>query len=144
MFPFTSGYGVYAGNCASADPVSYNPSYWTQGSGFTTPSPGGSSSVTVREPAVNLLVTRSGSPLGGAHVIARATGAGCVEARSLTTNAQGALTSPGLPFGTYTVCADDGTHFFSKPGVVNTNPAGTAAVPLAIPASGIPGRGVCT
>ena len=140
LFPFTTGYGVYAGSCPSADPTVYDPAYWSKYPGLVTTTPGASRAVTVREPALNLLATRSGSPLGGAHVIVRATGASCTEKWTQSTNAQGALPSPGLPYGTYTACAD-GVRSVTRVNIANTSPGGTAPVSLAVPTSGA--RSVC-
>ena len=142
LFPFTTGYGVYAGSCPSADPTTYDPAYWSKYPGYVTTTPGAARAVTVREPALNLLATRSGSPLGGAHVIVRATGAGCTEAWTQSTNAQGKLPSPGMPYGTFTACADDGVRSVTRLNIANTNPAGTASVPLVVPTAGA--RSVCS
>jgi hypothetical protein len=137
LFPFTTGYGVYAGSCASADPTTYDPAYWSKYPGYVTTAPGAARAVTVRAPALNLAVTRAGLGLGGAHVIIRATGAGCTESWVESTTAAGLLPSPGLPFGTYTACADDATRSVTKANIANTSPAGTAAVALAVPTSGV-------
>jgi Tfp pilus assembly protein PilV len=142
LFPFTTGYGVYAGSCPSADPTIYDPTYWSNYPGYVTTTPGAARAVTVREPALNLLATRSGSPLGGAHVIVRATGAGCTEKWTQSTDAQGGLPSPGMPYGTYTACADDGVRSATQVNIANTSPAGTASVPLVVPPSGA--GSVCT
>ena len=135
LFPFTSGYGVYAGSCATDDPTAYS-----QSPSLVTPGPGAGASVTVREPAINVAVTRAGAPLSGAHVVVKSTASGCTESFTQTTNAQGALASPGFPFGPYSVCADDGARSVSAT-VQNTSPAGTASVPLAVPITGA--TGVC-
>lgn len=145
LFPFTTGYGVYAGSCAAADPTTYDTNYWSKQAGYVTTTPGAARAVTVREPALNLLVTSasSGKPASGAHVIVRATGTGCTESWTHTTNSSGALPSPGLPFGMFTVCADDGSRSITRVGVGNTDPAGSPQVPMVIP---IPGKvkSVCT
>jgi Tfp pilus assembly protein PilV len=140
LFPFTSGYGVYAGGCSADNPVLYDPNYFTKYPGLVTVGPGGQYSVSVWEPALNLVVTRGGLPVSGAHV--RVTPAACSDVYPVvTTNAQGSLTSPGYPFGTYTVCADDGVRSEAFSGVANTSPGGTPLLHLAIPTSGR--GGVC-
>ena len=136
LFPFTSGYGVYAGSCASDDPTNY-----AQNPSLVTPGPGAGVAVTVREPAINIAVTRGGAPLSGAHVVIKSTASGCTEGGAATTNAQGALANPGFPFGPYSVCADDGLRTVTAT-VQNTSPAGTATVPLGVPTTGT--GGVCT
>jgi hypothetical protein len=135
LFPFSSGYGVYAGSCAANNPVTYNPNYWSSNSGFVTPSPSQADAVTVREPAINLTVMRGTSPLANAHVLVKATAAGCSDRYTLTTNAQGKLTAPGVPFGTYSVCADDGNYGALNSAVTNTSPTGTTPFTLTVPTS---------
>lgn len=121
LFPFTDGYAFYSGGCASAKPTLYQPSYYSTNPGSVTVGPGGSATVTVREPAMNIKVTRanlqSGAPaFPTAHVVIKSTSPGCTdrfEFNALTAN--GELPEPGLPFGTYSVCADDSALY--------TNPA---------------------
>jgi type II secretory pathway pseudopilin PulG len=142
LYPFTSGYGVYAGSCANNDPTVYNSNYYASNPGLVTVAPGGSHSVTVRMPAVNILVQKSSLPLANAHVVVTPTATGCTETYpALTTNALGALTAPAFPFGTYSVCADDGDRRVSG-NVTNTDPAGSATLTLTVPTSGT--RRVCS
>jgi type II secretory pathway pseudopilin PulG len=61
LFPFTSAYSVYSGNCPGARPSFYNGVTWTA---FATLPPGGSASVTAFEPAVRLNPSGSGWPDG--------------------------------------------------------------------------------
>jgi hypothetical protein len=119
-----------------------------QAAGLVTVGPGSSSAVTVREPALNLLVTRAGAPLAGANVRITAKAAGCGGVRTMTTNAAGELTlvgapsgslNPGLPYGTYDVCVDRFGVRATLTGVDNTDPAGTPLVTLAIPTVGLGG-----
>jgi type II secretory pathway pseudopilin PulG len=142
LYPFTSGYGVYAGSCAANDPTAYNPGYYSSNPGLVTVAPGISYAVTVRQPAISIAVTRGGSPYGNAHVVVKTTAAGCAETYPAQyTNAQGALPSPAFPFGTYSVCADDGSKKVTNSNVQNTSAAGTATVALAI--TGSSSAGVC-
>ncbi|MGE0065998.1 MAG: hypothetical protein AB7T48_01485 [Solirubrobacterales bacterium] len=107
LFPFTSPYAVYAGTCSSNNP---NPESKAEAPGApavasilvppgasTAPLPKG----TIQLPALNVTVKRNGALLAGAKV--RVTGS-CSFARNYTTNAQGNLSDPGLPWGTYNVC----------------------------------------
>ena len=81
----------------------------------------------MRQPAVNIAVKRNGIPLENAHVVVKSTIAGCSESYpAQLTNAAGAFPAPGFPFGTYSVCADDGTRSASVTNVQNTDPAGTS------------------
>jgi hypothetical protein len=152
VYPFTSGYGVFAGSCAANNPTTYNPNYFTSHPGsYATPGPGGSSAITVREPALNVKVTRSGSALAGAHVIVTATGAGCTDKFTMTTDSAGLIvfttapTAPAVPFGTYSVCADYLNRKATAPAVSNTDPNGNQSAvqtPIAVPTAG--GAGVCS
>ncbi|MEA2232646.1 MAG: hypothetical protein QOD83_2462 [Solirubrobacteraceae bacterium] len=142
LFPFSSGYAVYAGSCPGANPQADDPAYFQSHPGFVQTSPAGSYAATVRVPAINLAVTRLGLPVQGAHVVLTATGAGCSERTVATTGAGGALVQPGMPFGTYSVCADDGVRRVTAPDVDNTSPDGTLAIALELVLSG--GFGVCS
>ncbi|MEA2474523.1 MAG: hypothetical protein QOE06_2438 [Thermoleophilaceae bacterium] len=139
LFPFASGYGVYAGTCAAANPTVYTPDYWTRNSGFVTTGPGSHGAVTVRMPSIRVAVRRSGAIVNAAHVVVRAIGSGCTDSAIVTGDSQGNADVP-MPFGPYAVCADNGTQKVSA-NVTNFQPAGTARTTLSIPT----GRGtVCT
>lgn len=151
-FPFTSGYGVYAGSCSASNPATYNPNYFTQNPGsYARPGPGGSASATVREPALNVKVVKNALPLANAHVIVKATGAGCTDKFTMTTDSAGLLLlgaapyqAPAVPFGPYSVCADDGTRSATLP-VLNTDPNGNqSAVTTTITVPRLIGGAVCT
>jgi Tfp pilus assembly protein PilV len=119
LFPFTSPDTVYAGSCASNNP---NPSGASNPPGAAAlasalvPAGGMATPVTIQLPALELLVKKSGVALSGATVAI--TDKVCKEAkgnfvrRTYTTDANGkpgATASgppePGLPWGTYEVCA---------------------------------------
>ena len=136
LFPFTTGYGVYAGSCTADSPINFNSNYFSSNPGQVATSPGGSYSVTVREPAINVLVTKNGSPLAGANVHVTPVACATDSFAKVTTNAQGALPNPGYPFGNYNVCADDGTRRVTVSNVQNGSPAGTSSVPIVIPTAG--------
>lgn len=119
LFPFTSPYAVYAGSCTSNNP---NPS--------SDPKAAGAAAVTpitvprgaavappvpkVQVPALNLTVKTGSTPIVGAKV--KITGT-CSFERIYTTVEKsivkgtekivekGVLADPGLPWGTYEVCA---------------------------------------
>lgn len=151
LFPFTDPYSVYAGDCTGADPA--DPRFAV---GAGTPpnpapaepritqvvSPGGSHTVVVKEPALNVRV-RSAAPgnpaISGARVIAYTTSAGCPATRldMGTTDAQGQLPTPGLPYGDYDVCAQNGGRSVTITGVKAYDwDAGTALQTFTIPTSG--------
>lgn len=60
LFPFTSGYSVYSGNCPGASPSFYGLS-WASPHSFVTLNPAGNQTITVHEPAVRLSPGGSGA-----------------------------------------------------------------------------------
>ncbi|HEV7774352.1 MAG TPA: hypothetical protein VGO48_13815 [Conexibacter sp.] len=122
LFPFTDPYGAYAGACAGADPTLYgNPPQ------LALVQPGGVTNVTVREPPVDLLVRRGGSPVQSATVKLTGTASGCGPLPNRTTAADGYMTDRALPYGTYDVCVQAtvlGTTYFLRGAVANTSPGG--------------------
>jgi len=140
LFPFTSPYGAYAGNCTGADPQTYSQTRDT-----VSITPGGGASAAVWLPAVNLAVTRGGSPLANARVRVSNVTTGCSGVYTMSTSTAGKLRQtaspvgaqdPGLPYGTYNVCVDDGTRSVVRNGIANTARGGTATIALAVPTSG--------
>ncbi|MET0687254.1 MAG: hypothetical protein ABW060_18170 [Solirubrobacteraceae bacterium] len=111
LFPFPDGYAFYSGVCAGADPSRFVTDYFSGNPGFTLVPRGGSAAVDVREPSLNLRITRgpnanSAAPFKDAYVIIRSTE--CSETHVFDgLRPNGTLPEPGLPFGTYTICADD-------------------------------------
>ena len=111
LFPFTSPYAVYAGSCTSNNP---NPksevgapgaaavAAITVPRGATVPPPVPS----VQVPALNLTVKTGSTPIVGAKV--KITGTCSFERiyASVEKGAEkGVLSDPGLPWGTYEICA---------------------------------------
>ena len=144
LFPFTTPYRVYSGRCTGNDPSKYIPTYFASLPGSTAVvqlSPGQiGGTVTVREPAVNVRVTRSGSARESATVYAYPQTAGCTNPARIrmgTTRSDGYLPDPGLPFGSYTLCAEYNSRkrTVTTP-INNTDPNGTAVLTLDVPTSG--------
>jgi type II secretory pathway pseudopilin PulG len=114
LFPFTSAYGIYAGNCDANDPNA-QPTAQTVDSVQVNPSaaPG----LTVREPAINVHAVSGASPVNKPHVkitaVTPCTGTWDYPAAT-DTNSDGTLKFPGLPYGTYSVCVDNGSRRFPK------------------------------
>ncbi len=140
LFPFPSPYGAYGGNCGGADPGTY-----AQPRDTVTINRGGAASATVWLPAMNLLVRRGGTPLQDARVRVTNVTPGCSGVLTLTTSSAGKLRlattppsgqDPGLPYGTYNVCADDGARSVVRNAVANTARGGTAQLTMDIPTSG--------
>jgi Tfp pilus assembly protein PilV len=147
VFPFTSGYNVWAGSCTANDPTKYGRPPYT-----ATPPAAGSASVTVRQPAIDLQLTRNGTNYatttsGKVRVIDTDTGCGtAVTTETVNTGKLAAAGSqgPGFPFGDYSVCGDDSTHFATG-NIVNTDPLGSLSLPLNIPTGKkAPNAGVCS
>lgn len=124
LFPFLSPYGIYSGNCSGADPRNYG-----QAAGLLTAGPGGTYTITVREPAIRIRVRRNGANLNNAHVHVTHRTAGCAGTHHRSTNSSGFLPEPGFPYGVYDVCADDNqganSRRVTRTNVNNTNPNGT-------------------
>jgi Tfp pilus assembly protein PilV len=59
LFPFTSGYTIYAGNCAGNDPAGYQTNYFASNAGLVTVPPGTTTApVSVRTPTITVGVQR--------------------------------------------------------------------------------------
>lgn len=132
LFPFTDGYAVYSGSCPSANPElapNNNVSYFSQNPGFVSLAPGATQGVTVREPALNIVVKdAAGAPIQGARVrVKQQIYSACGGTRStFFTGQDGTLPEPGMPFGDYEVCAEAGGKRKTHPVTIqNRSPAGT-------------------
>jgi hypothetical protein len=102
LYPFTSSYAVYSGNCTGANPLNFAPNAPAN----ALIGPAGSVTVNVVEPSVNLNVTINGLPATGATV--KAINRTCGSGANLTyANATvlGKLPKPGMPYGSYDLCA---------------------------------------
>jgi hypothetical protein len=145
LFPFTDQYAVYPGTCTANDPAT-----WKKTSTFAPVlGSGGSVSTTFTEPMVKVSVTHtvsgSTSAVSAAHITIHENDSGC-DGNVFSppaTDSSGNL-SLGLPYGKYTVCADDGTYQASDTSVNNTSSTGDTAS-INIPTSGWSSqKGTCT
>jgi Tfp pilus assembly protein PilV len=145
LFPFTSAYGIYAGNCDKNDP---------NANGLTDPGlivlPAILGTYAQKLPALNVLAKQNGAPTAGLNVTFRldptapgSKSAGCasytIGRKSI---AGGVLDDPGLPFGSYDVCVDNGTRR-QKLGVLVDNvtlPGTPALVPVDVTGSSALGK----
>jgi hypothetical protein len=143
LYPFSSTYGVYSGTCTAANPLSFPP----DAPANAQVNPGGSVTVNVVEPSLNVVV-KDGAGVGIAGATVKATNKTCGTGGNLTytnaTLATGRLPKPGMPYGTYDLCASatiSGTlrHSAVTAGVQNKAKAGTADVPLAITTTSVTG-----
>jgi Tfp pilus assembly protein PilV len=142
VYPFSSPYSVFSGNCVGADPGRYptasagNPDYRS----LNTFTAGQNAAVSIRQPAVNVKTTDSANAaLAGARVRATATAQGCGGTVDLgPTNSSGLAPDPGLPYGIYNLCADSGGRMVTSTNVQNDNPNGTPLITMK-PSSGVTG-----
>lgn len=123
MFPFTTNYDIYAGGCAQSTLPS--------GSVSAAVTPGGTTNVTLTEPAMIVKVYNAAS--GSSPLITTVPDVTVTDnlcsnedypPEQVPTATQGALVNPGMPYGTYTVCADatiSGTVYHNTATVANTN-----------------------
>jgi Tfp pilus assembly protein PilV len=143
LYPFTGGYGTFAGQCAANDPTTYSANYYSSNPGLVSVTPGGTFAVTVRVPAINIVVRNASNQiLSNARVFVTPTDTGCGAAYPMQlTNSSGAMPKPGHPFGNYSVCADDNNLHSKTVAIVNTSAAGTATTTITLPASSGGGNG---
>jgi Tfp pilus assembly protein PilV len=143
LYPFTGGYGTFAGDCAANDPTTYATNYYSTNPGLVAVTPGGTFAVTVRVPAINVVVRNASNQiLQNARVFVTPTDTGCGPAYPMQlTNAAGAMPKPGHPFGNYSVCADDDDKKGKTVTVANTSPGGTASATITLPSKS---GGMCT
>jgi len=136
LFPFTDAYAVYAGTCTANDPAT-----WRRTSTFAPVlTAGGSAAATFTEPMATVNVTQTvaagrgttTSAYPNAHITISENDSGCTgnSFPDQTSDSTGKALI-GLPYGKYTICADDGTHYASDSSVNLTSTAGDSA-PLAI------------
>jgi Tfp pilus assembly protein PilV len=111
LFPFSSGYGLFAGGCPGADPTKYISNYYTLNpTDFIDTDPGlASPPATVRLPSINLRVLYNGAVLTTpVRITATSKSTGCTEKFTFiapATDVNGYMLTPALPFGDYDVCA---------------------------------------
>jgi Tfp pilus assembly protein PilV len=123
VFPFPSGYGVWAGTCTSGDPTKYGLPGVT-----AAPGPGATVAVTVRQPAITI-TGATGVPgvspatyatPSGSHLVYTSIDPGCGEKRSQnTTAANGVMSYPGMPYGNYKLCGDQGSTWAQRDTFLN-------------------------
>jgi hypothetical protein len=129
LFPYASGYQVWAGDCADADPATY-----TGGSRGTVlaSNPAGTTAGSASLDAVDVVVKRSGSAVSGATIQAtHAAGTGCTAGETLTTTSTTDSTGKlrlALPYGTWTIRATSGSR--TATGSLTLDPVSTAVPTL--------------
>lgn len=138
VFPFPSGYGVWAGTCASGDPTKYGLAAVT-----AAPGPGGNVSITVRQPAITVTAATGVPNIGtypsqsGEHFVFTSIDSGCGEKRSQIAGTGGIVPYPGMPYGNYKLCGDLSNQFAQRNTFANTVTAGqSTTIPYV-------GNGIC-
>lgn len=131
VYPFPTGYGVWAGGCATGDPTVYAKPALT-----ATPTPGGTATVTARQPSISPQVSGYAIP-SGTHEVFTSIGTGCAEKFVQTANSSGNLPQPGFPYGTYKLCIDFSNNWAQLDSFVNNVPTGSS------PTLTIRGSGTC-
>lgn len=140
LFPFEDPYAIYSGRCTGADPTGFDENYFTNVNPAAAPEldPGTSTIITLYEPAVNISVTFAGTPVNSssARVYAYPRTAGCTDPARFDmgrTRTGGRADKPGLPFGTYDLCAQyttgGVTYKASRLNVQNNAHEGTPVTP---------------
>jgi prepilin-type N-terminal cleavage/methylation domain-containing protein len=114
LYPYLSGYQLWAGSCLDADPQGQKPSGGAYYPGATRDpalptTPGGATTGNINMPSLLVNVKKSGVPLAGATVLAvhaADTGNGCTAGQtwtlSGTTDANGNILA-ALPYGLWTI-----------------------------------------
>jgi Tfp pilus assembly protein PilV len=120
LFPFLDGYGVYAGTCRANNPATWKSDYFTSsGKGFALLEPGDfMKEVRVVMPRLRFTVKRSNNTAFRPRVSitqndpskGNCTSRMFFEDRTTGTTATAWAYEVTVPFGTYTVCADDHTR----------------------------------
>jgi prepilin-type N-terminal cleavage/methylation domain-containing protein len=112
LFPFLSGYEVWAGDCADADPEGQKPlsggAYWpgAQRAPALEATPGGTTTGTVTVPSFEVDVTKAGLPHGPDSVVAvhgSDNGCGSGETVALGLTGVNGKLQAALPYGTWTI-----------------------------------------
>jgi len=112
--PFTSPYSVYSGSCeanrltgmSSSELALIPPEYVRE---FTVDQ-SAMQTIKIFEPAFDVRIRVNGAPFEGATVIFKSTTSGCEQTFTQVTNAEGRLPLRGLPFGSYTICAEHASY----------------------------------
>jgi prepilin-type N-terminal cleavage/methylation domain-containing protein len=116
LFPYSSGYQVWAGECEDADP-GFHPG-GSRGAALAS-NPGGTASGSATLDAVDVVVLRGGNGVAGAtveatHLAATGCPSGVTLTSTTTTDANGRL-KLALPYGTWTIRATGSTTGVSTP-----------------------------
>ena len=122
LFPFTSAYTVYAGSCTENNPNLSGELDSESAIAEPLVSAAATTAATIELPALHLTAwsgteAEPGTRVAGAQV--KITDSKCAaegaKPRIATTNSEGEIPDPGLPFSTYDVCVASGGKHVSVP-----------------------------
>jgi hypothetical protein len=142
LFPFKDSYGIYAGRCLSENPTTSN------GGATQVVDRAGIYTVDAYQPALRIRVVNGTAAVVGARVVASledycVTGDPGDKIPAIRTDALGGLTTeangyvtrpsvagigfdPGIPYGIWDICVDNGTRYKILQDYANTTIAGAA------------------
>ncbi|HEV7398797.1 MAG TPA: type II secretion system protein [Solirubrobacterales bacterium] len=153
LFPFALiTDSVYAGACSENNPNQKNEKPAPADIANVNVPAGGQVNASIQLPALYLTVwsgtpASPGTKVNGAHVIVsdeKCTVSGQFVKRTYATNSSGALVDPGLPWSTYSICADNGSRHQTVTGKeVKSLALGGTAVSLYL-GSSVTTTGKCT
>ncbi|MBV8950631.1 MAG: type II secretion system protein [Actinobacteria bacterium] len=140
LFPVSTGYTMWAGDCADADPQGASSSgpYWPGGQRASDIALSGSSptAATITMPSVAVTVQRGGVALAGAQIQAthalpagQTSDGGCPSGETYTvgtTDATGAINA-ALPYGNWTISVVGHSTVSSAPSVATLDPTGATS-----------------
>jgi Tfp pilus assembly protein PilV len=115
VYPFPSGYGVWAGQCAAGNPTLYGLPAIT-----ASPAPSATVAVTVRQPSITVTAATGVPSFGtyptqsGSHLVYTSIDPGCGEKRSQVAGSGGIVPYPGMPYGNYKLCGDQSGVYAQK------------------------------
>jgi prepilin-type N-terminal cleavage/methylation domain-containing protein len=152
LYPFTTAYTAWAGACAEGEPTQYGQA--ANGTGIVTAN-GAVTGVTVRVPTMGIkIVSSTGTAVTTTYVI-KPVVTGCTNRVPLTgtkTSTSSATQNNALPYGDYTVCAQDSTaasarrvvQTIQNRSINGTTPTSPASNTLKLPATASTAIPPCT
>jgi hypothetical protein len=153
LFPFEDAYKIYSGRCTDQDPTLFQEDYFdVYPSAAPELDPGQVSAITILEPPANINATFN-TGVRDSHVYAYPRNETCDDPLRYDMGvvlATGRAERPGLPFGTYDICAQFQESTWPRrwyrhtiTGVLNNNVNGGNAVPYPVPVTTGSTQGSC-
>jgi hypothetical protein len=141
LFPFEDPYKIFSGRCMDQDPTGFQEDFFdVYTAAAPTLTPGQIATISILEPPVHINATFSRTDIVGTHVYAYPRNGTCgdpVRYDMGTVISGGRAERPGLPFGSYEICAQftrsSGSIWHRRiPAVVNDTAAGGNGTPHAV------------